>query len=57
MAKRPALPTREITTIVMFVFMMIAVIVMKSRCSQSVGNMFKVLEVPPVGDAGATKGP
>jgi hypothetical protein len=50
--KKQRLPTREITTIVLFVAVLIAVIVGKSRCGRSVGNMFKALE-PPAADAGS----
>jgi hypothetical protein len=44
------LPARQIATIFFFIIALVAVIVLKQRCSQSVEGMFRALDVP--GDGG-----
>jgi hypothetical protein len=45
--------TRQLTTIALLLAMLVAILVLKSRCGGAVESLFKVLDAPLVSDGGS----
>jgi hypothetical protein len=57
MSRPPAFPTGQLVQIAILVVLLVAVIVMKSRCGSAANSMFKAFDPPPPalgGDGGLT---
>jgi hypothetical protein len=46
MARPPAFPTAQVVRILILVVLLVAVIVMKSRCGTAANEMFKAFDTP-----------
>ncbi|MCU1280509.1 MAG: hypothetical protein JWM53_4055 [bacterium] len=54
MSRPPAFPTGQLVRIGILVVLLVAVVVMKSRCGPAAESMFKALEPPKNADGGLT---
>jgi hypothetical protein len=54
MTRPPAFPTGQLIQIGILVVLLVAVVVMKSKCGTAAESMFKALDAPPSADGGLT---
>ena len=54
MTRPPKFPTGEVVRIVILVVLLVAVIVMKSRCGPAAQSFFKAIDAPATADGGLT---
>ena len=54
MSRPPAFPTGQVVRIVILVVLLVAVLVMKSKCGPAAENLFKVMDAPLTSDGGLT---
>ena len=54
MSRPPPFPTGQLVRIGILVVLLVAVLVMKSRCGPAAENLFKVLDAPKSSDGGLT---
>ncbi len=50
----PAFPTGQVVRILILAVLLVAVVVMKSRCGKAAEQMFKAFDVPNSSDGGLT---
>ena len=54
MTRPPAFPTGQVVRIAILVVLLVAVIVMKSRCGSAANSMLKAFDAPATSDGGLT---
>jgi len=54
MTRAPKFPTSQVIRIVTLVALLVAVLVMKSKCGPAAENLFKVIDSAPTSDGGLT---
>jgi hypothetical protein len=54
MTRPPAFPTGQVIRILILVVLLVAVLVMKSKCGPAAENLFKVIGSAPTSDGGLT---
>jgi hypothetical protein len=54
MSRPPAFPTGQLVQIAILIVLLVAVILMKSRCGKAADSLFKAFDAPPTSDGGLT---
>ncbi len=54
MKRAPRFPTGQLIQIAILVVLLVAVVIMKSRCGSAAESMFKAFDAPPTADGGLT---
>ena len=54
MSRPPKFPTSELIRIGIIVVLLVAIVVMKSRCGPAAESLFKAFDAPPSADGGLT---
>jgi len=54
MSRAPAFPTGQVVRILILVVLLVAVLVMKSKCGPAAENLFRVIDSSATADGGLT---
>ena len=54
MTRAPKLPTGQLLQIGILIALLVAVVIMKSRCGPAAESLFKAFDAPPTADGGLT---